>query len=107
FHIQDAYILALLLGHPLATKETISHVLGIYDRIRRPLSQKVQERARLNGLYFTFSCPEIDFDMVSEHDLLPKLDILGQIFTKNWEWSWFTSVEGSVREAMRLLEESP
>jgi len=25
--------------------ETISHVLGIYNRIRRPLSQKVQERA--------------------------------------------------------------
>jgi len=60
----------------------------------------------LNGLYFTFNCPEIDFDVVPEHDLLPKLGLLGQTFTKNWEWAWCTSIEGSVRDAMNLLEES-
>jgi salicylate hydroxylase len=66
----------------------------------------VQERARLNGLYFTFNCPEIDFDAVPEHDLSSKLSLLGQTFTKNWEWAWTTSAEGSVRDALNLLEES-
>ena len=78
----------------------------MYDHIRRPFASKVQERARLNGLYFTFNCPEIDFDVVPEQDLLSKLSLLGQIFTKNWEWAWSTSVEGSIRDAMKMLEES-
>jgi salicylate hydroxylase len=94
------------LGHTLVRKDSISRVLAIYDRVRRPLAHKVQERARLNGLYFTFNCPGIDFDSVAEHELLPKLDLLGQVFTKNWEWSWTTSVEGSVQEALALLEQT-
>lgn len=103
---QDAYILSVLLGHPLAKRDTISRVLAIYDQIRRPLSHKVQECARLNGLYFTFSCPGIDFDSVAEHELPCKLELLGQMFTRNWEWSWTTSVEGSEQEALALLEET-
>jgi salicylate hydroxylase len=99
-------MLALLLGHPNTRKQTISRALAIYDHIRGPFACRVQERARLNGLYFTFNCPEIDFDVVPEHDLLPKLWLLGQVFTKNWEWAWSTSAEGSIRDAMNMLDES-
>ena len=102
---QDAYILSIVLGHRLTTREMITHGLRIYDNIRRPLSHKVQERARLNGRYFTFNCKEIDFDNnVSERELIPKLKILGHIFTKNWEWAWTTSIGASVGETIRLLE---
>ena len=104
FILQDAYILSTVLGHPLTTRETITRALGIYDHIRRPFSQAVQERARLNGQYFTFSCRGIDFDNVPEIELLPTLRDLGQTFTKNWEWAWTTSMGPSIGEAMRLLE---
>ncbi|KAF4610492.1 hypothetical protein D9613_007229 [Agrocybe pediades] len=104
--IEDAYILATLLGHPLTTKDTISRALGIYDHIRRPLAYKVHECSRKNGLYFTLSNPEIDFDRVPEHEMLNQLKVLGQVFTKNWEWSWNSSIGSAVLEAMRLLETS-
>jgi len=102
--IEDAYILSTVLGHRLTTRETMTRALLIYDHIRRPFSHKVQERARLNGQYFTFNCKEIDFDSVPERELIPKLKTLGQIFTKNWEWVWTTSMGPSVGEAIRLLE---
>lgn len=60
----------------------------------------------MNGLYFTLSNPEIDFDKVPEHEMLGQLKILGQVFTKNWEWCWTTSLGASVQEATRLLETS-
>ncbi|KAF8880242.1 salicylate hydroxylase [Gymnopilus junonius] len=95
--IEDAFILSTLLGHPLTTRDTISRALNIYDHIRRPFALQVQERSRLNGQYFTLSAPEIDFDF---------LKTLAQIFTKNWEWCWSTSLAGSAQEATRLLETS-
>ena len=82
----------------------MTHVLRIYDHIRRPFSHKVQERARLNGQYFTLNCKEIDFDSVPERELITNLRILGHIFTKNWEWAWTTSMGPSVGETIRLLE---
>ena len=85
----------------------MARALNIYDHIRRPFTHKAQERARLNGQYFTFSCREINFDSVPERELMAKLKILGRIFTKNWEWSWTTSLGPSVRETLRLLESSP
>jgi len=102
--IEDAYILSTVLGHRLTTRETITDALRIYDHIRRPFTHKAQERARLNGQYFTFNCKEIDFDSIPERELVPKLRILGQLFTKNWEWVWTTSMGPSVGEAIRLLE---
>ncbi|KIM39554.1 hypothetical protein M413DRAFT_447035 [Hebeloma cylindrosporum] len=104
--IEDAYILSTVLGHPSTTRATIARALSIYDHIRRPFAQKAQERSRLNGQYFTLNCKEINFDRVAEHELLPKLQVLGQVFTKNWEWAWTTSLGGSVQEATRLLESS-
>lgn len=98
--------MSTVLGHRATTRGRITNALCIYDYIRRPFSHKVQERARLNGQYFTFNCREIDFDSVPERELIPKLKILGQIFTKNWEWVWTTSLGPSVQEAMRLLESS-
>jgi salicylate hydroxylase len=102
--IEDAYILSTVLGHRLTTRETISRALRIYDHIRRPFSHNAQERARLNGQYFTFNCKEMNFDNIPERELIPKLKILGQTFSKNWEWVWTTSIVTSVVETIRLLE---
>lgn len=104
--LQDAFVIATLLGHPLTTRETLSRALGIYDHIRRPFSHTVHQRSRLNGQYFTLNTPEIDFELVPDHEMLSKLRILGHVFTKNWEWAWTTSLGGSVQEAIRLLESS-
>jgi salicylate hydroxylase len=49
---QDAWILAALLSHPLATRDTAAQVLGIYSRIRQPLATEVVRLSRLNGEHF-------------------------------------------------------
>ncbi|PPQ74337.1 hypothetical protein CVT24_000691 [Panaeolus cyanescens] len=103
--IEDAYILSTILGHPNTNLSNIGSALKIYDRLRRPVAQKVHERSRLNGRYFTFNCEEINFANVPESDLLPKLKLMGQIFTKNWEWVWTTSAKALVDEAKRQLKE--
>jgi len=104
--IEDGYILSILLGHPLTTRDTIARALSIYDHIRRPISHKIWDSSRLNGQYFMFHAPGIDFETVQEHELPSKLKTLGHMFTKNWEWSWSTSIMPSAQEAIRLLESS-
>jgi salicylate hydroxylase len=49
---QDAWILAALLSHPLATRDTATQVLGVYSRIRQPLATKVARLSRVNGENF-------------------------------------------------------
>jgi len=47
--IEDAYVLARLLGHPQTTLSNLETVLQAYDRIRRPRAQMVWERTVKTG----------------------------------------------------------
>ncbi|KAF8991048.1 hypothetical protein BDQ17DRAFT_1287752 [Cyathus striatus] len=102
--IEDAYMIATVLGHPQTTRETLAHALSVYDHVRRPIAHNVHERARLNGQYFSLHFDGIDFDTLSGNQLRAKLQLLSQTFTKNWEWAWTTSIQSSVYDALRLLE---
>lgn len=101
---QDAYLLATLLGHPKTTKQTLTRALAIFDEIRRPAALKIAEKSRLNGQYFTFKVDGLNFDRLRGQQQWDKLQLLGNTFTKNWEWAWTTSVMGSVEQATRKLE---
>ena len=52
--IEDAYILARLLVHANTTPSNLPDVLGIYDSIRRPLSQDAARRSLATGLMYGF-----------------------------------------------------
>lgn len=101
--IEDAYILATVLRHRGTHRGNIERALQVYDSVRRPLALHVQERSRLNGRYFTFA-DDIDWERLSESQLWEKLQQLGNRFTRNWEWAWTTSIDGSVQEALSMLE---
>lgn len=97
-------MIATLLGHPATTRESVPHALRVFDHVRRPLAEKVWHKSRLNGQYFTFSVNSADFSNLKGEQLWGKLQMLGKTFTKNWEWSWTTSIDSSMREALHLLE---
>jgi len=97
-------MLATLLGHHRTTLDTIPRALEIYDSIRQPFATKVAERSRLNGHYFSFHGMDCDSSHQSEEVLRDKLQSLAGTFTRNWEWCWSTSVDGSMKEAINLLE---
>ncbi|KAF8656075.1 hypothetical protein AX16_002775 [Volvariella volvacea WC 439] len=99
--IEDAYILATLLGHPLTTLQNIDEVLEIYDSIRRPMATEVQERSLLNGRYFGLQLPGLD--STTEFDRLPEI---GEAIKANWSWTWSTTLDKSIQDALRMLENS-
>lgn len=77
-------------------------VLHAYDAVRRPASQRVVERSRLNGMLYEMWAP--GFADVRAGDV-EQLHALGRAVERNWEWAWTTDVEEDVREAVELLEE--
>jgi len=41
--IEDAHVLASLLSHPKTTRDTVPQALKVYDEIRRPRAQRMQD----------------------------------------------------------------
>ncbi|KAJ7227879.1 salicylate hydroxylase [Mycena haematopus] len=81
--IEDACILATVLGHRRTTRENLPRALRIFDEIRRPATTNVVEGSRMNGRYFSFEMEGVDFDRYT---------------------AWNSSVDGSIQEALRMLE---
>ncbi|KAF8217130.1 salicylate hydroxylase [Mycena galopus ATCC 62051] len=103
--IEDAYILATVLGHGRTTRENIPCALHIFDEIRRPEAIRVAEASRLNGRYFSFEIDGVDFDRYTGPQLWDKLQTVNDAIVKNWEWAWNTSVDGLIQEANQMLED--
>ncbi|KAJ7923468.1 hypothetical protein B0H13DRAFT_1979915 [Mycena leptocephala] len=102
--IEDAYILATVLGHRSTTRANIPRALQIFDEIRRPAAAAVMEASRMNGRYFSFEVDGVDFDRCTGPQLWDNLQKLNSALVKNWEWTWTTSVDGSIQDALRMLE---
>ncbi|OAX37336.1 FAD/NAD(P)-binding domain-containing protein [Rhizopogon vinicolor AM-OR11-026] len=90
--IEDAYLLATVLGHKATTLETVPRALAIYDKLRRPFSSDVALRSRLTGQQCTF---QVDVPL---HEL-------GDAMAKNWEWAWLTELDDALEEAVKLVED--
>ncbi|KAJ7648636.1 hypothetical protein DFH06DRAFT_1209241 [Mycena polygramma] len=105
--IEDAYILATALGHRSTTRQTLARTLHIFDEIRRPAATAVVESSRMNGRYFSFETDGVDFDRYSGPKQWDKLQKLSHAIVKNWEWTWESSVDQSVQDALRMLETVP
>uniref|UniRef100_A0A0W0FUL0 Putative salicylate hydroxylase n=1 Tax=Moniliophthora roreri TaxID=221103 RepID=A0A0W0FUL0_MONRR len=103
--IEDAYILAELLGHSSTTRDTIPRALRIYDSIRRPWTQEVANRAQLNGRYLALGLDGFDFDNSPVIDIERNLRKLGSLLMDNWKWSWETDVREVLQKAIERLEE--
>jgi len=104
--IEDAFILATVLGNPKTdgSSASIQRALKVYDLVRRPRALEVQERSRLNGQYFTLMYRDIDFSSLQGEKLRMQLVELMETVKENWAWSWSTSPRDSYEEATNLME---
>ncbi|KAJ6481082.1 hypothetical protein C8R45DRAFT_320629 [Mycena sanguinolenta] len=102
--IEDACILATVLGHPRTTRENIPRALRIFDEIRRPAAAGVAEGSRMNGRYFSFEIEGVDFDRYTGSQLWDQLQMLKSTVVKKWEWTWNSSIDDSIQAALRMLE---
>lgn len=94
-------MLATLLGHWRTTINSIPHALRAYDAIRRPFANDVARRNRLTGYQFMFLGD--NWDHCPDEVLRNRLKHLGAAITDNWDWTWFTTIDGLLEEAIQLL----
>ncbi|TBU57688.1 FAD/NAD(P)-binding domain-containing protein [Dichomitus squalens] len=105
--IEDAYVLATLLGDARTTLATIDRALCAYDAVRRPFAQRVQEASRENGLLYTLNFPGLTFDRParrSDDEASAKLDEISSRIVTNWQWAWNTTIDGDLNRALRMLD---
>ncbi len=96
--IEDAFILATLLGHKLTNLSNVQTALRIYDEVRRPVAEEVAERSLVNGRLFGLQLPGLDAD--SEMVRLPEV---GEAIKENWRWSEYFITTINLNELINHL----
>ncbi|KAL1725012.1 hypothetical protein EV714DRAFT_288165 [Schizophyllum commune] len=104
--VEDAWLLAHLLGDPSVTRDTIPKALRVYDAARRPVAQDVQERSRVNGHLLALNHRGIDFDALQGEAQRAALIELGEQMQRDWEWAWSTSTDGMVHDSLKTLRKA-
>ncbi|KAL4249900.1 FAD/NAD(P)-binding domain superfamily protein [Abortiporus biennis] len=104
--IEDAYLLATLLGNSKTTISTLPKILEIYDTIRRPFAQQAMNRSRENAMLYTLTFPGLTFDRPEDYDDTQKrrLSEVCYRIRKNWEWVWTTTIDEDIDRAVDMLE---
>ena len=93
---EDGYILATILAHPSTTLANLSAALVVYDDVRRPFSQKVQQGSDRNGM--NYQLRRAGWEDVSEEDSragrYPRelLDVLAEELRKQTGWMFEASI---------------
>ncbi|KAH9951129.1 salicylate hydroxylase [Amylocystis lapponica] len=98
--VEDAYLLAQVLGHARTTRTTLARALRIYDVVRRPCAQRVAELSRENGLLYTLNASGLSEDLGGE----PDLEDVARRICANWKWAWETTVDADVERALEMVE---
>ncbi|GLB41291.1 putative FAD binding domain containing protein [Lyophyllum shimeji] len=102
--IEDACVLAELLGHPAASLDTLPDILRIYDALRRPFALDIARRSYQNGRYLSMNHEDFVLDGSEVEEEPKRLQKLGQALVENWKWAWTTSLDGVIQEGIRMLE---
>ncbi|KAH9859049.1 FAD/NAD-P-binding domain-containing protein [Lenzites betulinus] len=93
--IEDAFILAELLGSAHTTLSTLAQALSTYETVRLPLANHVLRGSWESGNMYEFNGPLGD-----------DLGRLGPQIGRQWDWLWETTPEGEKDKAARLFIEA-
>ena len=93
--VQDAFILAELLGHARTTIATLTQALAAYQTVRLPLANHVLRGSKESGDMYEINGPLED-----------DLATLGPQIGSQWAWLWETTPEGEREKAFGLLLKS-
>ncbi|KAF8485624.1 FAD/NAD-P-binding domain-containing protein [Gautieria morchelliformis] len=91
--IDDAFILAELLGHSRTTKETLASALKAYEHIRLPMATHVLQGSRNSGRMYEFNGPHGE-----------EYDVLGPAIQKQWDWIHASTPEEDAERAIAWME---
>ncbi|KAL1748742.1 hypothetical protein HDZ31DRAFT_79364 [Schizophyllum fasciatum] len=113
--IEDAYVLASLLGDATNGRMSVKAAMNLYDQIRRPVAQDVASRSRRAGMYYHLLIPPYTAAELPSHILhgedteaatKEKLGRLGDLVAWEWQWAWTREIgelDRDVEEARARL----
>ncbi|KLO14628.1 FAD/NAD-binding domain-containing protein [Schizopora paradoxa] len=90
--IEDAFLLAQVLGYEGVTKESLPEALRAYESVRLPIANEVLRGSRDSGMMYEFNS---EFGQDFEQ--------LGPAIQKQWDWIWESSPEEDVQKAIDRL----
>ncbi|KIY70404.1 FAD/NAD(P)-binding domain-containing protein [Cylindrobasidium torrendii FP15055 ss-10] len=104
--IEDALIMATVLGHKSTNKGNLENAISVYDTIRRPFALDVARRSRLQAKMTMFQGEGLpsDFETLEGEEKLQALKQLGKAAQENIQWAWTTSLDDDVERAFHMLE---
>ncbi|KIJ41279.1 hypothetical protein M422DRAFT_75634 [Sphaerobolus stellatus SS14] len=92
--IEDAYVLAGILGDHHTQLDNIDTALRAYDHMRRPLASHVLQGSRDAGRMYEFNGPQ------GEH-----YETLCPAIQRQWEWIWASTPEEDLENALKWMKE--
>ncbi|KAI0729300.1 hypothetical protein BC629DRAFT_1601528 [Irpex lacteus] len=107
--IEDTLVLATLLAQPEAQKETLTTALRIYDEIRRPFVQNVQELSFKTGEMGWLGCPRTK-PYSKEDSVAGRIPeetlktVISQDMADAQRWTWTTDPQPDVARAVQKLK---
>lgn len=102
--LQDGCLLAELLGHQLAKRETLPTVLRIYDAFRRPFALDIAQKSLENASYLTLTHEDFLLDGYDASEEVERLHTMGEVIIDKWRWAWETSLDDMIHQAISTLE---
>ncbi|EJF62089.1 FAD/NAD(P)-binding domain-containing protein [Dichomitus squalens LYAD-421 SS1] len=108
--IEDGFVLAKILAHSSVTLTNVSEALRIYDDVRRPFSQNVQQGSEWNGMLYQLrraGWEDISVEDSAAGRYPPELlsafekDVKAQM---EWQYDPGASIKGDIAKVSGMLE---
>ncbi|KAI0696714.1 FAD/NAD(P)-binding domain-containing protein [Cytidiella melzeri] len=93
--VEDAYVLAGILGDPSTTRDTLTIALQAYDRIRVPFANHVLKGSYESGRMYEFWNEEGE-----DYERLP------HAISHQWDWVESDTPEEQIEKALRWMREA-
>lgn len=108
-YIEDAVILADVLSHTKTARGSVEHALKVYDEIRRPFAQNVQDMSHDSGEAIWLVGPRMRKYTVEDsasgkipHDELEL--VLREDTLSKYLWAWETTLRRDRERAIEMLQ---
>ncbi|KAF9077898.1 salicylate hydroxylase [Rhodocollybia butyracea] len=103
--IEDGYILRQLFDRLVPRdSEGLLRLIQVYDNIRRPFANLLQQKSRKQGYYNELNMPEFSDVHEEGHELdSQQLLVLGAALRENWSW-WEDCPRADLEQALQILQ---
>ncbi len=111
YTIQDGFFLATLLGQPEVQLSNITTALQVYDEVRRPFTQRIQELSYEAGAILLLGNSRMNAYSAEDsvEGKIPENVLREQIVTDMTavlEWQWTTSLRPDITLALQKLRDA-